>query len=190
MSSIDDPDDVGRRSGQVRLVTHRPASGGGCETVRDRTRSPDDRVLVVSTRPPDRVVTDLTDGSGPPPAAVGVVHVGPAAGLSGASATDTDTARAPPSLSVETASLANPTRLGVGLVAVLGRWGSENGRITVCFECLDEFAQCVSPAVLVRFLRETVEQIRRVGARAHFHLAPAAVDDRTFARIAAVLGDG
>lgn len=74
------------------------------------------------------------------------------------------------------------TGLGIRISECLKAW---NGRdeVVVCFDSLTSLLQFADVKRVFQFLHVLTSRFREAGARAHFHIAPAAHDDQTIATL-------
>jgi hypothetical protein len=78
---------------------------------------------------------------------------------------------------------ADLTGLGMTLSDVLGEWAAA-GDVTLCFDSLSILMQYADTERVFRFLHVLTNRLTELGASAHFHLDPAAHDERTVAQLA------
>lgn len=136
------------------------------------------RVLVVDvTASPARVGHRWAQHVEDPPAAlstVGVQYMEPA---------DDRTAPAPASLpEPETEYVQEPgdlSGLGVAASATLRTWSDADEQVVVCVRSLTTILQYADDGPALAFLNELFGHCSAVGALAHVHLDPTAVDERT-----------
>lgn len=161
------------------------ANDGGCLDL----FGPDDpegvRVLGVSyTRTPDDWVEAWRERVDGIPSELVVVDVGggrrSAAATSSPSSIAAGEATEVPVRPVE--SPEDLTGLGIALGKQLEAW-SDGGPIVVCFDSLTVLLQYVDLQRAFRFLHVLTGRMGAAGARAHYHLDPTAVDDRTVATL-------
>lgn len=92
---------------------------------------------------------------------------------------------------------ANLTRLGVVLSDRLDAWDGTGRQTTLCFDSLTALLQHVELQPAYRFLMALTKRVAETGGIAHYHLDPAAHDERTvrtvtslFDAVMKIEGDG
>lgn len=70
------------------------------------------------------------------------------------------------------------TRIWVAVNGFLEDWAAD-GRVVICFHSLTVLLQYADLERVFRFCHTLASRVRESGAAAHYHLDPAAVDDRT-----------
>jgi archaellum biogenesis ATPase FlaH len=65
----------------------------------------------------------------------------------------------------------------------LGEWAAA-GEVTLCFDSLSILLQYADTERVFRFLHVLTNRLTELGASTHFHLDPAAHDERTIAQLA------
>lgn len=78
---------------------------------------------------------------------------------------------------------ADLTGLGMALNDALGEWAVA-GDVTLCFDSLSILLQYADTERVFRFLHVLTNRLTELGASTHFHLDPAAHDERTIAQLA------
>jgi hypothetical protein len=152
---------------------------------------PDDRenlLWVTYTRGPDEKLASWRRHADATPANLGVVSVGDtmrsaaatSAAMSGpeaAESADTNGSRPPnPVEAVE--SPGDLTGLGITVGRYFEAWGSEHPT-SLCFDSITAMLQYTEFETAYRFLHVLTGRITAAGAVGHFHVDPAAHDDRT-----------
>jgi hypothetical protein len=88
-----------------------------------------------------------------------------------------------------TATVSSPadlTGLGVRIEQVISAWADGPEPVVLCFHSLTTLCQYVDDRAAFRFCHTVTRHLDSVGASSHFHLDPAAVDDRTVATLSAL----
>lgn len=91
-----------------------------------------------------------------------------------------------------TVAAANPndlTGIAMRLRDAVSTVDPSEGTFVVCFDSVTSLLQYGDVESTYKFLHMLTGQLKDVGARAHFHLDPAAVDDRTVARVRSVFDE-
>jgi len=81
---------------------------------------------------------------------------------------------------------ADLTGLGMALEDCLAAWHGDGYDVSICFDSVSILLQYAEPDRAYRFLDDLTTRLGVVGAAGHFHLDPAAHDDRTVARLASL----
>ena len=113
------------------------------------------------------------------PAKVGIISVGGT--VRSATSVQGESSHQPvdDSLSIQTVSTpGNLTDLGIKITEYLSAWESDGNQIVACFHTLTTLAQYTDMKTIFRFVHVLVEKLQRVDAIAHFHMDPAAHDER------------
>lgn len=152
---------------------------GGCFDLYDPESVPAAHVLGVSyTRPPDDWIEAWRKRVATTPADVVVVSVG-SGQRSVAQATTVGDVTNTPIIPIE--SPEDLTGLGIAIGEQFEAWGDVP--IVVCFDSLTVLLQFVELQRAFRFLHVLTGRITATDARAHFHLDPSTVDERTIATL-------
>lgn len=129
------------------------------------------RLLVISySRPAESYVSFLREHAGGWPAGSVVIEVNRTAGTPASADVDVRV-RAPDRL----------TTIGSEAAELLHEWGAAGGSVTVYFDSITALLQYVGVDEAYRFLRPLTREVRAVGARGYFRIAPAAHDDSAIA---------
>lgn len=116
------------------------------------------------------------------PAALGFVAVGErerSAAASGAASP----ARPRPVTVMPVAGPGNLTDIGVAFTELFSLWGGDGNQVVVCVRSLAPLLHSTDLRRAYRFLHIMTGQVQTGGARAHYHLDPAGVDDVTLATL-------
>lgn len=116
------------------------------------------------------------------PAALGFVAVGErerSTAASGAASPD----RPRPVTVMPVAGAGNLTDIGVSFTELFSLWGGDGNQVVVCVRSLTPLIHSTDLRRTYRFLHIMTGQVQTGGARAHYHLDPAAVDDVTLATL-------
>ena len=95
----------------------------------------------------------------------------------------------PPHVDYHVESVADPgdlTGLGMALQDCLRAWQDDGYDVGLCFDSLSILLQYAEVERVYRFLHVLTRRLSTAGASAHFHLDPAAHDERTVARLSAL----
>jgi hypothetical protein len=137
------------------------------------------RVLTISyLDTPGDWLDRWTDRVGTLPAAVRLVAVGETA------AGDDDwRSSATEHVAVTRASPTDLTGVGIAVSDTLSAWGETDDPVVVCVDSVTTMLQYAPLPTVFRFLHTLCRRFASVDALAHFHLDPAAHDDRAVARL-------
>jgi hypothetical protein len=144
-----------------------------------QTNAAETRVLAISyLDTPADWLDRWTDRVGDLPTDVQLVTVGEMA------AGDDDwQSTATGSVQVTRASPTDLTGVGIAVSDTLSTWAETGDRVVVCVDSVTTMLQYAPLATVFRFLHTICRRFASVEALAHFHLDPAAHDDRTVARL-------
>lgn len=137
----------------------------------------DTDVLLVSLAgsPDDRIERWRSHADSVAPAKLAVVVAGePARSAAGASPSDDGTIPRVTTVS----SPGDLSGLGIEISEQLEAWGDDGNRTVVCFHTLTTLFQYVDLEPAFQFLHVLTARVRIADARAHYHVDPAAHDDR------------
>jgi hypothetical protein len=81
---------------------------------------------------------------------------------------------------------ADLTGLGMALEDCLAAWHGDGYDVGVCFDSVSVLLQYAETDRAYRFLHSLTDRLAAVGAAGHFHLDPAAHDERTVARLSSL----
>lgn len=98
----------------------------------------------------------------------------------------------PPHHDYHVESISDPadlTGLGMALHDCLSAWQGDGYDVRVCFDSLSILLQYAALERVYRFLHVLTRRLTAVDAAGHFHLDPAAHDEQTVARLAALFDD-
>lgn len=118
---------------------------------------------------------DAHDGA--MPADVGVVTVGGRAGERDQSG-GTEPTQVTAGGITNVGSAGDLTGIGIAVSEYLAEWGTDRPTV-LCFDSITTLLQYTDIQAVFRFLHVLTRRSEQAGARAHFHLDPAAHDDRT-----------
>jgi hypothetical protein len=79
------------------------------------------------------------------------------------------------------------TGLGMRISAAIQRWHEADRRVACCFDSLTTLLQFGERHSVFRFLNLVTTRLGAIDAAAHFHLDPAAVDERTLSTLSAAV---
>jgi len=114
------------------------------------------------------------------PANLGFLVVGD--GMRSAAAATAPSGPSPNGVGPRLASLANPgdlTGLGIELGDCFAEWADSGNRLHLCFHTLTTLLQYADLRSVYRFLHVLTGRVRVIDGVAHYHLDPAAHDERT-----------
>jgi len=132
--------------------------------------------------PPEQLVDAWRTNHGDLPAKMGIVSVGDQAGIA------TSDAEFPEGVFVTEANPNDITGLGMRLNNYLGDVDPDS-QLVVCFDSLTELCQFVDVQSAFKFVHMLTGQLRELDAVAHFHVDPAALDDRDLSRLKPVFDE-
>lgn len=90
-------------------------------------------------------------------------------------------------MTVETVSSpADLTGMGIKISEIISEWAGDGRRIVVCFHTLTTLLQYVDVQDAFRFLHMLTGRLKSVGATAHYHMDPAAHEEREVNTLKAV----
>ena len=147
------------------------------------------RVLAIEyTRGPDGWLDDWRTHVGEPPAETAIVSVNDgtrSAAATGVGSTVYEGDGTGRAISV-VESPDDLTGLGITIGGHLKRWGEDIGPAVVTLDSLTVLLQYVDLKRAFRFLHVVVNRVEGAGAVGHYHMDPAAHDERTVATLASV----
>lgn len=120
------------------------------------------------------------------PAKVAIVTSGDVTRSAAAASTGTNTVLGPGGAQIATTSVSEPgdlTGIGMKVSKCLDSWADDGNQTVVCFHSLTVLLQYVDLQKAFQFLHVLTKRVESAGGVAHFHLDPAACDDRTAATI-------
>lgn len=142
------------------------------------------RLLVVSLdSTPDDVIDLWRSINGPLPSETGVIAVGEVTRSAASSPAG------PGAAPVTIDSVADPadlTGLAMAIGPYLDAWSESSRTPAVCFHSITSLLFHADQSRVFRFLHSTTGRLRDIGAIAHYHLNPAAHDEATVNRFAAL----
>ncbi|MUV88426.1 hypothetical protein GJ631_18180, partial [Natronomonas sp. CBA1123] len=81
------------------------------------------------------------------------------------------------------------TGVGIAISEFLSAWHGNGNRTVVCFESVTALLQYVEPNRVFQFLNEITSKFEQSGARAHFHITPAAHEGQVLSVLTSLFDD-
>ena len=187
-------DDRSERGENVLVLDSPTGEAGEAYCAERLTASPGEgspnALLVTLDALPDRRFDAVVRRGGARPADVGIVCCDETRGAAAASgATDGPGPGPGPGAGPWIATVSSPgdlTGLGVRIEQALSTWAETPAPVELCFHSLTTLLQYVDERAAFRFCHALTRRVDTTGASAHFHLDPAAVDDRTVKTLASL----
>lgn len=156
--------------------------GAACSSLLSGTPGDETNVLSVTfNQSPDTRMEQWRNTGGPvDPANLGFVVVGD--GVRSAAVATPGVGREPEELGPTVVSVSSPadlTGIGIKLGNFFEDWAGDSNDLRLCFHTLTTLLQYADLRSVYQFVHVLTGRVRTVGGLAHFHLDPAAHDERT-----------
>ncbi|WP_435174569.1 DUF7504 family protein [Halorussus sp. AFM4] len=134
----------------------------------------EERLLVLTFRPPERWVRRLRSRYERMPAETEIIALNETGAPAQVGTDD---------VSVTTLNPTDLTGVGMAVSDVIQAWAGDDAQTVVCFDSVTEFLQYADRSTMYRFLRVVTRRFDAVDGFAHFHMDPDAHDTETIATL-------